>query len=162
MPDGDAVLTIRPKASPPALTFSRQYLATWWLGAKVPFRWTLITASQSPSVIENIMRSRRIPALLMRMSQLPNVSMACWTISPAASKSATLAPFTTASPPMARISSTTDWAGVVSAPSPVASPPRSFTTTLAPFSASSRACSLPIPRPAPVTMATRPAQMLPI
>ena len=38
------------------------------------------------------------------------------------------------------------------------SPPRSLTTTLAPCSASNSACSRPMPRPAPVMMATRPSQ----
>ena len=36
-------------------------------------------------------------------------------------------------------------------------PPRSLTTTLAPCAASVSACSRPMPRPAPVTMATRPS-----
>ena len=36
--------------------------------------------------------------------------------------------------------------------------PRSFTTTLAPSAANASACSRPIPRPAPVTMTTRPPQ----
>src|SRR3954453_10067616 len=63
----------------------------------------------------------------------------------------------TASPPMARMSSTVCWAGVASAPPPCWSPPRSLTTTLAPSLANSSACSRPSPRPAPVMMATRPS-----
>ena len=38
-------------------------------------------------------------------------------------------------------------------------PPRSFTTTLAPWRANDSACSRPMPRPAPVTMAMRPSQI---
>src|SRR6186997_3357683 len=38
-------------------------------------------------------------------------------------------------------------------------PPRSFTTTLAPWEASISACSRPIPRPAPVTTQMRPSQI---
>ena len=63
----------------------------------------------------------------------------------------------TASPPIATISSTTSWAGPWSLPSPSMEPPRSLTTTLAPWCARSRACSRPMPRPAPVTIATRPS-----
>src|SRR5262249_30399894 len=69
----------------------------------------------------------------------------------------TLSPFTTARPPAALISSTTCCAGVTSAPSPPALPPRSLTTTAAPSDASNSACVRPIPRPAPVTIATLPS-----
>ena len=41
---------------------------------------------------------------------------------------------------------------------PSSSAPRSLTTTLAPWRANSSACSRPMPRPAPVTMTTRPSQ----
>src|SRR3954470_7470096 len=58
---------------------------------------------------------------------------------------------------MALISSTTCCAGVWSPPLPSAAPPRSLTTTLAPSAANSSACSRPMPRPAPVMMATRPS-----
>ena len=43
---------------------------------------------------------------------------------------------------------------------PSIEPPRSFTTTLAPWAASSSACSRPMPLPAPVTMQIRPSQSL--
>ena len=46
-----------------------------------------------------------------------------------------------------------------SAPRPSMVPPRSLTTTLAPRAASSRAWARPIPRPAPVTIATRPSKL---
>src|SRR5262249_33219915 len=70
---------------------------------------------------------------------------------------ATLLPSATAAPPAATISAATSAAGAASAPSPSIDPPRSFTTTLAPRAASRSACARPIPRPAPVTTATRPS-----
>ena len=47
-------------------------------------------------------------------------------------------------------------AGPTSAPLPSRATPRSLTTTLAPSRANASACSRPMPRPAPVTMTTRP------
>src|SRR5580765_9065217 len=102
------------------------------------------------------MRSRRIPALLTRMSTRPKRSTACSTMRPAPAKSATFSPFATASPPSASISRTTSCAGPSSAPSPASDAPRSLTTIFAPARASASACSRPIPRPAPVTIATLP------
>ena len=58
-----------------------------------------------------------------------------------------------ASPPSDLIISTTSFAASL-APLPSTLPPRSFTTTFAPRLANSSACSLPIPPPAPVTIAT--------
>ena len=58
-----------------------------------------------------------------------------------------------ASPPFEVISSTTACAASL-VPLPSTLPPRSLTTTFAPLFASSKACCLPIPPPAPVTMAT--------
>src|SRR4051794_37423413 len=55
------------------------------------------------------------------------------------------------------MSSTVCIAELGSPPSPCMSPPRSLTTTLAPSLAKSSACSRPMPRPAPVMMATRPS-----
>src|SRR5580692_10538835 len=66
-------------------------------------------------------------------------------------------PLATASPPMARTSSTTSPAGPVELPELSISPPKSLTTTLAPSLANSSACSRPMPRPAPVMTATRPS-----
>ncbi len=73
----------------PAFDCSRQYTAAWCDGAHVPLRCTRITESKSSSVIEKIMRSRRIPALFTSTSSLPNVSIAWWTMARAPSKSAT-------------------------------------------------------------------------
>src|SRR5262245_34374819 len=70
---------------------------------------------------------------------------------------ATLSWFATASPPAARISSTTRSAIDEPPPVPSRAPPRSFTTTAAPARASASACSRPSPPPAPVTIATLPS-----
>src|SRR5947209_14840261 len=148
---------IRASTGSPALACSRQYAAAWRIGANVPRRWTAMTASHSDGSMFTSMRSRRMPALLTSTSRRPKASTACATIAPASSKSATLPPLTTASPPAATISSTTDCAGEASSPTPLTSPPRSLTTTLAPWRASDSACSRPMPRPAPVTSATRPS-----
>src|SRR6185437_12346158 len=126
------------------------------VGAKWPLRWTATTESHSSSVMFTSIRSRRIPALLTRMSSRPNSSIACRTSRSAPAKSATFSPFVEASPPEARISSTTCSAGPGSAPSPASPAPRSLTTTFAPACASASACERPIPRPAPVTIATFP------
>src|SRR5262249_45749266 len=61
-------------------------------------------------------------------------------------------------PPAPTISSTTASAGPDDPPLPSTSPPRSLTTTRAPWAASAMACARPSPRPAPGTTATRPAQ----
>ena len=58
------------------------------------------------------------------------------------------------------ISSTTKSAGVAESPVPSTDPPRSLTTTFAPSLANHSATSLPIPRPAPVTIATFPSTLL--
>src|SRR3954468_21005725 len=155
-PDGLAVLTTRPRTSSPAFERSRQYAAAWRVGAKWPLRWTAMTASHSSSVMFTSIRSRRIPALLTRMSSRPNSSIACCTSRSAPAKSATFSPLVDASPPAARISSTTCSAGPGSEPSPATPAPRSLTTTVAPAFASASACERPMPRPAPVTMATLP------
>ena len=64
------------------------------------------------------MRSRRMPALFTSTCRSPNVSMAVLIIRWAPSQSATSSPLAMASPPAARISSTTSWAGPASAPEP--------------------------------------------
>src|SRR4051794_16022687 len=104
-----------------------------------------------------ITRSRRMPALLTRMSRSPKCSMALLIKRWAPSQSATLSPLTIASPPIASISATTCCAGVASVPVPSLAPPTSLTTTRAPSRANKSACSRPIPRPAPVMIATRPS-----
>ncbi|CAB4794108.1 unannotated protein [freshwater metagenome] len=102
-------------------------------------------------------RSLRIPALFTRTWRSPKVSTAVCTRRCAPSQSATLSTFATASPPIARISSTTTCAAARSAPEPSTFPPRSFTTTFAPSDAKRSACSRPRPPPAPVIIATRPS-----
>src|SRR5438105_4670982 len=124
---------------------------------KWPLRWTLMTASHSSSVMFTSTRSRRMPALLTKTCRSPKASMAALTSFCPPSQSATLSALAMASPPAALISSTTCWAGVRSSPVPSIAPPRSLTTTFAPSWANSSACSRPMPRPAPVMMATRPS-----
>ena len=75
----------------------------------------------------------------------------------------TLAPLAIASPPAALISSTTISAADKEPSSePSTLPPKSFTTTLAPLLAKSRAWHLPRPPPAPVTIATRSLKVIDI
>ena len=126
---------------------------------KVPFRWTAMTASHSASVMLKIIRSRRMPATLTRMSIRPKVRTTCSTIWVASSNEATLPRLTSAVPPVVRISSTTWSAGSDSAPSPDRLVPRSLTTTFAPAWASARAMPRPMPRPAPVTSAAFPSSI---
>ncbi len=143
----------------PALERSRQYADAWREVANVPFRWTLMTASHSSSVIENSIRSRRIPALLMSTSTPPKVSTACCTIRCPPSQVLMSSVLAIATPPPEMISSKTSCAGPTSEPVPSRPPPTSLTTTLAPSAASIRAYSRPMPRPAPVTMHTRSLQI---
>src|SRR4051812_41792520 len=118
-----------------------------------------MTASHSSSVMFTSTRSRRMPALLTSTCRSPNASTAALTRRWPPSQSATLSPLAIASPPIALISSTTCCAGVASLPLPSLAPPRSLTTTLAPSDANSSACSRPMPRPAPVMIATRPSSV---
>jgi hypothetical protein len=117
--------------------------------AKYPLRLTPTVRSHSSSVKRQ--RSLLCPAvaLLITMSILPNTSTAVAMI-PAAPSHVAEPVFATAVPPSDSISATTLAA---SAPARV---PRSLTTTLAPWAASSRAWARPMPPPAPVTMATLP------
>ena len=144
----------------PALAASRQTSAACRVRLKVPFRCTAITSSNSCSLMETSMRSRRIPALLTTTWRSPNVETAWSTIALAPSNELTLSVLATAWPPAAVISSTTDWAAEMSAPEPSTAPPRSLTTTLAPSEANRRACSRPMPRPAPVITATLSCNMV--
>ena len=116
-----------------------------------------MTSSHSCSVMLNIIRSRRMPATLTSTSSRPNCSIADPMRPSAAAKSEMSAPLAIALPPAAAISSTTSAAGPESRPDPSMATPRSATTTAAPWLASSLATDRPIPRPAPVTMATRPS-----
>ena len=109
-------------------------------------------------VMLKLILSRRIPALLMSTSSPPSSSTAC---------------ATSASPPVPGRRCRRSWRrpcrrrrrsrrrpaapGAGRRPRRVASPPRSFTTTAAPSAASSSASARPMPRPAPVTIATLPS-----
>src|SRR5437899_5467995 len=106
-----------------------------------------------------IIRSRRIPALLTRMSRRPN-SSSVWVISrSAATKSVMSSLLATARPPRATISPATNAAASGSRPVPSSPQPRSLTNTAAPSAASARDSSRPIPPPPPVTIATRPSRV---
>ena len=66
---------------------------------KVPLRWVVITASKSSSVIFHSTLSRRMPALVTRMSSRPNSSTARFTSRSAASVVPTGTTSATAVPP---------------------------------------------------------------
>src|SRR5688572_9577144 len=104
--------------------------------------------------------SRRMPALAHNRSTLPHSFVARSTIAVTCSKFETSAPSGIAVPPALRISSTTVSAGVSDPPVPSRAPPKSLTTTLAPRLASPSACARPRPLPAPVTIATRPSNLI--
>ena len=95
--------------------------------------------SHSSGLVLTNMRSRRMPALLITTSSRPNASSAVPMMRADACQSVTSSVFATASPPSARISSTTSAAGPVDAPAPSEPPPRSFTTSRAPSRASANA-----------------------
>src|SRR6478735_2087836 len=86
------------------------------------------------------------------MSTRPNSATVSATIDSAPSQVADVV-LATAMPPASVISAATDEASA-----PVRQP-MSLTTTLAPSAANRRACSRPIPPPAPVTMATLPSSL---
>ncbi len=107
------MFTIRPyTGASAALDRARQCAAAKWVVLKWPFRWTRITESHSSSDIEKTIRSRRMPALLTRMSSCPNSATANSTSSRACWWSATSPVCATARPPAARISAATSSAGV--------------------------------------------------
>src|ERR1700692_2722164 len=108
------------------------------------------------------MRSRRMPALLTRMSTLPKASSAALTILSPLPGSLIDSVEAMAWPPALLISSTTSCAGPASVPAPSRLAPISQTTTLAPSCAINSAMPRPMPRAAPVTMATLPATMFAI
>lgn len=101
-----------------------------------------------------------MPALAHNRSTLPHSLVARSTIAVTCSKFATSAPSAIAVPPALRISSTTVSAGDSEPPVPSRAPPKSLTTTLAPRLASPSACARPRPLPAPVTIATRPSNLI--
>src|SRR3569623_908403 len=116
-----------------------------------PIRCTSSTRRKSSSVILANDLSRRMPALLTRMSMRPQRSITCATIAATAASSVTAPATASASPPAATLPATTRSA---------ASSPRSLTTTRAPWRARNNACSRPSPPPAPVTIATRPLSVM--
>src|ERR1700737_1143314 len=101
-----------------------------------------------------------MPALAQSRSTLPHSLVARSTIALTCSKFETSAPSAIATPPALRISSTTVSAGVSDPPGPSRAPPKSLTTTFAPRLANPSACARPRPLPAPVTMATRPSNLI--
>src|SRR5262245_10883713 len=103
-----------------------------------------------------------MPALATSRSTLPHSLVARSTIAFTWEKFDTSAPSAMAVPPALRISSTTASAGESEPPVPSRAPPKSLTTTLAPRLARPSACALPRPLPAPVTMATRPSNLIAI
>src|SRR5271166_2969824 len=141
--------------TPPPL--SRIQRNTGSVVEKVPLRCTLMTLSQSDSLALAKVWSRRMPALLTRMSARPKCLMASSNTDWPPSRVAMAAPFATARPPSALIASTTLSAIDLSAPEPSRGPPRSLTTTAAPSRANSLAYASPSPPPAPVISATLPS-----
>ncbi len=84
------MFTIRPYTGPfAALDRARQCADAKWVVLKCPFRCTRMTESHSSSDIEKTIRSRRMPALLTRMSSFPNSPIARSTSSRARSRSET-------------------------------------------------------------------------
>src|SRR5215472_8759957 len=159
-PAADEVQMTRPSTGSPALLRSRQYAAARRTVQNVPRRCTRMTPSQSSGVMLTSIRSRRMPALATTTSSRPNAPSAVCTMRRAPSQSAQSSAFGTATPPAPWISSTTASAGLADAPEPSTAPPRSLTTTRAPWAASAIAWARPRPRPPPVTTATRPSQSL--
>src|SRR5437879_8358 len=125
--------------------------------AKVPVRCTATIRAQASSGNASMGCLAVMPALFTRTSSRPKASRAVRTIASPAATVPTGSRLGVASPPAARISSTTAAATPVSAPRPSSPQPTSLTTTRAPAAASARAYARPSPRPAPVTIATRPA-----
>src|SRR5258708_10923573 len=105
-----------------------------------------MTPSQSSSVILWIRLSRMIPAQATRMSTWANFSTAASKSALTESRSVTLHATASARPPAFSISPATSLAGPSS---------RSAITTAAPSSANRLAVAAPMPRPPPVTNATR-------
>src|SRR6185503_911249 len=124
-----------------------------------PLRCTAITSDQSAWLILWKMTSRRMPALLTRISTRPKASTAALTIASAFFGSVIESVEATASPPAFSMAATVSCAGPSSRPEPVRLAPMSHTTTRAPSAAIACAMARPMPRPPPVTMATLPETM---
>ena len=138
---------------------SRKCAAQARLMLKEPLRWTSSTSCQSLWLMRWKIASRRMPALFTRMSTRPKVSTAVLTIASAFFASEIDSVEAIASPPAFLISSTTSCAGPASVPAPCRLAPMSQATTLAPSCARPSAMPRPIPRAAPVTIATFPETM---
>ncbi|SSQ42903.1 Uncharacterised protein [Acinetobacter baumannii] len=134
---------------------SRMISQTALVQFTAPIKCTSITSRKSSNVILLKVLSRKMPALLTKISMRPQRAIVSSTIRWTCSASVTEAPLAIASPPAAMISSTTFCAAEVDPPLPCTSLPKSLTTTFAPKRASNSACSRPKPAPAPVTIATR-------
>jgi len=131
-PAPDVVLMIRPPDPLPAFAIERQWSQACLVIWNVPLRCTAMTASKSSSVMDVIIRSRRIPALFTTASSRPKRCTASDTMRAHVDQSAT-EPFSAyASPPSAAISDTTWSAGSSSVDSPRTPTPGSTTTTRAP------------------------------
>src|ERR1700722_20278486 len=126
----------------------------------VPLRCTSSTLAKSAIFILANDLSRRIPALAHNRSTLPHSLVARSTIACTCSKLETSAPSAIATPPASGTPPPPPPAGVSDPPVPSRPPPKSLTTTLAPRLASPSACARPRPFPAPVTMATRPSNLI--
>src|SRR4051812_16632231 len=122
------------------------YFCTARVIRNAPLRCTFMTMSQSSSDILNSMLSRVTPALLISTVGAPSSSATRATAASTWAGSLTSAPTAIARPPADSIASTVPFAEPSS---------RSSTPTAKPSSASRRAVAAPIPRAAPVTMATR-------
>ena len=151
---------MRASTARPALAWSRQWAAAWRATAKWPLRCTRTTASHSSSAALANMRSRTKPALFTTASRPPNavdgggddpagaveVGHVVAVGDRLAAGGADLVHHLAGRPACRRRCRR-------------ARSPRSFTTTRAPWRASSSAWARPSPRPAPVTITTRPSQM---
>src|SRR4051795_2572074 len=139
-----------------------------------PRRWTCMTRSQSASVILNSRLSRVTPALLTSTTGGPSSSAIRSTATWTCSASPTSAPTASARPPAPSIASTVPPASsgdkaTTATPHPSAHLPRargrasgdrSTTATATPPAASRWAVAAPMPRAAPVPIATREAPPL--
>ncbi len=139
-PERDVRLMIRP-----GRFSSRNHRTAAREQAKVPVRHTAITASQSAALVLKLMRSRRMPALLTRMS-IASKSARQRSISASAPLKVEMSvPSASAMPPASRITFTVCAA---------LSAWMSLTSTCAPAAAIALAIAAPMPCPAPVTTAT--------
>src|SRR4029077_3189425 len=116
-----------------------------WTHRCAPVKFVRSTASQSSSFMRSAKVSRVIAALFTRMSSRPNFASASWNPVFTCAASATSIGTTSALPPAASISATSN---------EIFSVLRAAAATFAPASASARAVARPIPCDAPVTKAT--------